>query len=361
MNDTSVFYEILTERLTGGVVFVIVLMVTGLIGNLHILFVYAFRLTLSNHRIFILFLGALDFLASIIAMPFTVITLRDPEMFTARPTCKLYWFVNYYICIASGLALLVIAIERYRKICVPLGWQLTRRLTVVFCVLVIVISTVCSWPVLILMGTTTTPTDTPKITDSICATEDKENYSTYQIYYHIFLSILVLPSFIALIVLYTCIWRVVRRYAMVKRSMSNYQSYVKDDSTSTNPLVEIQRKLSVRDQQNIPFDSQKNQGSISGEQNADRSRHSDRTRKTTLAFILITVIFFISYIPYLLITILIYTNSITVLTPGEVVFINIIRYTPYINNMANVFVYGCFDLHFRREVGKFDIYKLCLS
>lgn len=112
MNNTSEFYVRLTERLLGGVIFVCFLMVTGILGNLHVLFVYAFRVKSSNHRVFILFLGALDFLACCVAMPFTITCLLQPELFSKDPTCKLYWFVNYFICSASGMALLVIAIER---------------------------------------------------------------------------------------------------------------------------------------------------------------------------------------------------------------------------------------------------------
>ena len=112
MESSTELYDELAERLIGGVVFVSILMVTGCVGNLLVLLVYMFRMKESNHRIFIVFLGLLDFLASSIAMSFTVIALREPEMLTKTPTCKLYWFANYYICSASGLTLLVIAIER---------------------------------------------------------------------------------------------------------------------------------------------------------------------------------------------------------------------------------------------------------
>jgi hypothetical protein len=112
MESSSELYNVLAERLIGGVVFVSILMVIGCAGNIVVLLVYTFRMKASNHRIFIVFLGLLDFLASSIAMPFTVVTFRQPEILRKTPTCKLYWFANYFICSASGLALLVIAIER---------------------------------------------------------------------------------------------------------------------------------------------------------------------------------------------------------------------------------------------------------
>ncbi|XP_045165561.1 trace amine-associated receptor 4-like [Mercenaria mercenaria] len=357
MASTPELYDILAERLVGGVVFVSVLMITGLIGNLHVLLVYMFRMKSSNHRIFILFLGVLDFLASCLAMPFTVITLRQPETFTKTPTCKLYWFVNYFLCSASGLALLAIAIERYRKICVPLGWQLTRRVATLSCVIILLVTTATSWPVLILVGTTTVPTATPRITDSICATENKENYSAYQIYYHIVLSLMVCPCFVALVVMYTLIWRVVRKYNALKQN--RYKFIVSEASTESDRKTSIKNSkeiiLADSQEQNFNFERQSSRKLRTTDQNTESNdrKKLDRAKKTTIAFILITVIFFISYMPYLILTILIYSKSITNQTPSEVVFVNIIRYTPYINNMANVFIYGCFDVKFRREVEKF--------
>lgn len=204
------------------------------------------------------------------------------------------------------------------------------------------------------MGTTTVPSHTSTITDSICATEDKEHYRSYQIYYHIILSLLVLPCFVALIVLYTLIWSVVRKYASSKSS-------VKEDKASRNLFKKGPRKSSISAENETSemksyYDSEKNfLPSRSLENKPDDSRKYVRSRKTVLAFILITVVFFISYIPYLTITVLIYTDTITYLNPGEVIFINIIRFSPYINNMANVFIYGCFDVKFRHEVWK--LYK----
>lgn len=206
------------------------------------------------------------------------------------------------------------------------------------------------------MGTTTVPSHTSTITDSICATEDDKQYRTYQIYYHIILILLVLPCFVALIVMYTLIWRVVRKYASLNSS-------VKEDSASRNLYTKGLSKLSISGENETSemksySDSEKKfLSSKSTENKPINSRKYVRSRKTILAFILLTVVFFISYIPYLTITILIYTDTITYLAPGEVIFINIIRFTPYINNMANVFIYGCFDMQFRHEVWK--LYKSC--
>ncbi|XP_060572867.1 neuropeptide Y receptor type 1-like [Ruditapes philippinarum] len=360
MESSAELYNILAERLIGGVVFVSILMVIGCAGNIVVLLVYTFRMKASNHRIFIVFLGLLDFLASSVAMPFTVITLRQPEMFTKTPTCKLYWFANYFICSASGLALLVIAIERYRKICVPLGWQMTRRTAILSCLVILLVTTGTSWPVLILMGKTTVPESTPRITDSICATENKENYDMYQIYYHAVLSLLVCPCFVALVVLYGLVWRVVRKYNASKKD--KYKFIVADGSSesdrkSSKGSLNTNKCNDTADSQSMTSSFMKQNSVTSQTAEINDRKKFKRIKKTTIAFLLITVIFFISYIPYLILTILIYSNAISVLTSSGVVFVNIIRFTPYINNIANVFIYGCFDVQFRREVKA--LYNTC--
>ena len=100
------------KQYIGGVVFVTIIMVIGIIGNAHVLFVYTFRMKPSNHRIFILSLGVLDMITCLVGMPFIIVDLRNPLTFTMISACKVLRFVNYFICISSALILTVIAIDR---------------------------------------------------------------------------------------------------------------------------------------------------------------------------------------------------------------------------------------------------------
>lgn len=100
------------KQYIGGVVFVSLLMTLGIIGNLHVLIIYTFRMKRSNPRTFILFLTALDFITCTVGMPFVVIDLRNPLTFTLIPACKILRFVNYFVCSSSAFILLVIAIDR---------------------------------------------------------------------------------------------------------------------------------------------------------------------------------------------------------------------------------------------------------
>ena len=100
------------KQFIGGVVFVSIIMIIGIIGNLHVLVVYTFRIKPSNHRIFIITLAVLDLLTCVIGMPFIIMDLRNPLTFTMVTACKVLRFVNYFICITSAFILTVIAIDR---------------------------------------------------------------------------------------------------------------------------------------------------------------------------------------------------------------------------------------------------------
>lgn len=96
----------------GGVVFVSILMVLGVVGNLHVLLVYLFYMKSSNHRVFILVLAVLDFSTCIIGMPFILVDLRHPLTFQSTGACKILRFINYFVAMSSFFLMLVIAIER---------------------------------------------------------------------------------------------------------------------------------------------------------------------------------------------------------------------------------------------------------
>lgn len=108
----SLNYEKVKQNI-GGIFFVSIAMVIGITGNLHVLFVYSFRMKQSNPRIFILFLAALDFITCAVGMPFIIIDLTNPLTFYAVTACKVLRFVNYFICLSSAFILLIIAIDRY--------------------------------------------------------------------------------------------------------------------------------------------------------------------------------------------------------------------------------------------------------
>jgi hypothetical protein len=92
MDDTKELEDLNYEKSKqhmGGVVFVSILMIFGIIGNLHVLFVYMFRMKPSNPRTCILTLALLDMIACVIGMPFIIMDMLKPLTFTMVTACCL--------------------------------------------------------------------------------------------------------------------------------------------------------------------------------------------------------------------------------------------------------------------------------
>lgn len=357
------------QQYIGGVIFVAVVMVVGIVGNLHVLFVYTFCIPQSNHRIFILVLGVLDFITCTVGMPFILVDLRNPLTFTVSSVCKILRFTNYFTCSSSALILVVIAVDRYRKICVPHGKQITPTTAKVTCFLVLLLGILMSWPAPILFGITNVQTSDPNINGSRCYTESIENVAKYQGLFNTWLIVVIAVSFCILVIMYTLIWREIMRRTRLKYEQNRISSSISSTSlnaSNTNATVEcigrnVSNEMNTLPERNeeIRPEAEKRVSCTDHAQNARKNRCDpfDRKRKTTVIFVLLTAIYFLSFFPHLILKIVTFMKRDFLLNLKfqEKVVYNTFIWCFFINNMANCFVYGCFDARFRRELGR--IYK----
>lgn len=342
-----------SKLLSGALVLVSAFMVTGFIGNVHVLLVYAFKMKSTNHRIFILFLSTVDLSVCVIGMPLSLYRLREPLFFASSATCILQAFSNYFFCMTSAFTLLVIAFERYRKICKTFGWQMSRRHAKYACMSVLVIAFLCSSPNVFLIDTYERQSlKYPGINATVCVDVYQNNVD----YYHICLTVVFFISFISLIFLYTCIWKMIRfsnihptnkAYNVEEKNCSGSLSIKDLDSKITSAIV-------VKCDSNETIQKTKN---VSGQsKHVGKSGKSVKPRKTTLAFSLITIVFFITYIPHLVLLLLMgMTELFDNLTDEEICVIHIGYYFVYFSNVANCFIYSCTDIRFRQEVKCFYV------
>ncbi|KAL4237697.1 hypothetical protein ACF0H5_002412 [Mactra antiquata] len=361
----------------GGVVFVAILMIVGFVGNLHVLIVYAFFMKPSNHRIFILVLGTLDFITCIIGMPFIIVDLRNPlESTLSSSACKILRCNNYFICSASALTLIIIATDRYRKICVPFGKQITQKVASLLCGLMLFVAMLLSWPALILFGIRRVKVGT-NLTGTRCWTEDKPNYDDLQAYFNVVLIVCVFIAFVVLVVLYTLIGRVISKQNSFKRRENGFPSPIPAPTqatraSSTSELLNVnftyqgKQKDEIRPKDLSTCDSNVNKSSAAHREPPIHHRGNNgcrygqslkgynRAKRTALMFFLITVIFFLSYVTHLTLIIIDFVNGNFV---QNLSFIGKVLYKTFfwsffINNVANCFVYSFFDEKFRQEVKK---------
>ncbi|KAL4218426.1 hypothetical protein ACF0H5_023161 [Mactra antiquata] len=179
-------------------VFVVFSITIGCIGNSFVLLVYKKKFRRSNHRYFILFLAAVDLVACVIGMPFLVASLRLPYLMFSTVLCKVMRYNHYLVNNSSGLLLLVISIERYRKICHPLKKQLNTRQILFLCYGTIFISAIIAIPAPIFYEASDIDTKIGNLTGKQCYVEKSVKSS---ILFEMFQGLLLIESIVCMVVI----------------------------------------------------------------------------------------------------------------------------------------------------------------
>ncbi|XP_059171046.1 muscarinic acetylcholine receptor M3-like [Physella acuta] len=206
-----------------------VLSLTGVIGNSLVCFVFAKKFRQCSQNYLIIILAVFDLHSCIITIPYEIIDIRFYVyyVFDTDIICKVMKFINAFFNTGSILILLVIAVDRYRKVCKPLSKQLRLPTIRGIVFLVILVSTCYSWPSIFLYGirsmnSTTIPGE--MIRD--CSTPTGLDPIFPTVYNGVlFMSFVVIS--IALIVLYSRILREVKSRHLRRR-------FVKPEKSSQN-------------------------------------------------------------------------------------------------------------------------------
>ena len=107
------------------VIFISFFMFVGIVGNSLTLYIYLFRMKSSTLQIFLVHLGFVDMIGCCLSVPLSMIYLILPYMYPSDFLCKLQVLILYYTCTASSFSLLVIAVERFNRVCRPLARQIS--------------------------------------------------------------------------------------------------------------------------------------------------------------------------------------------------------------------------------------------
>ena len=355
----------------GGVVFVSILMAIGIVGNIHVLLVYGFRMKPSTHRIFIICLGCLDLITCCIGMPFVLVDLRRPLMFFMVSACKVLRFVNYFMCTASAWTLLLIAVDRYRKICVPLGKQMSITVAKGMCGVIMGVSLLTSWPAPVLYGHASVETTVENVTGVRCYTDDKFKDTKYQAYFNAVLILIVFGVFFVLTALYIVIGRQIMRHKSFKTKVSSDVQSGSSDGMKISTSGTIETPITSEDEsqdkprnfktkwfkarlefRNPTFSSDPKTEKKYVVNPKPSGKQTDRSKRTTFMLFMITLVFFCSFVPHLIVKIVTFVNPnfIPNMTFGGKVVYNTFIWCFFINNMANSIIYSFCDRRFRGEI-----------
>ena len=226
-NDTITLEE-LNEKLfvlhIPALVFVTVSMVIGIMGNCLVVFIYKRNYRRTNHRYFILFLASIDLLACCTGLPFLIASLRLPYLMNSAIVCKVLRYFHYWANNSSGLLLVVISVERYRRICRPFKVQWSPRQMLYLCIVTIMLSAIIAIPAPIFFGKSKIETGIANITGYQCYIDEKYRGTHMMEAYNEILMSETVICIILFIILYIFIIRKVRQSDQFISAMRSMKS-----------------------------------------------------------------------------------------------------------------------------------------
>lgn len=219
-------------------IYLIIIGIIGTIGNLLVCIIYKNKYPSSNCRTFVLVLSVVDIFTSLFGIPLEILFLFREYNFRNAWICKASVFVNTLPTLTSGFLLLAIAIDRYRKVCKPFSWQISKRAAKWMCVFTAVAGVAFSWISPIIYGIQKQQHAIYNVTISQCIETDAMKQTLFPLLNNIFFAVLFIGALAGIIVMYCFIAVNVKRHHERKSQfMSNRGKYYVDQSEASELTV----------------------------------------------------------------------------------------------------------------------------
>lgn len=190
-------------------VFVGIETVLAFLGNLMIWYVFLFHYRKCNYKYFVLCLAFVDTISVFTTMPGEIVTQTYWFVYPVPMVCKIKSFFNVFTVCASAFGLLIIAVDRYRKVCRPWGWQITPKVALILILVQYFIAFVTAMPVPFFWGTHSYQTlyKGYNITVTLCEKDEDFKNSPHVLEYTIVTETFISAAMIIMFVFYVLICR----------------------------------------------------------------------------------------------------------------------------------------------------------
>ncbi|XP_046581812.1 muscarinic acetylcholine receptor M1-like [Haliotis rubra] len=218
-----------------------VLMFFGIIGNILVLYIYIRKLKHNTTRSFVLALASFDLLACTVAIPGEIIDLMHNYTFGSYVACNLLRTVNSFSSFASGFTLFVVAVDRYKMICNPLGNQISTRSANLVLLCCCLVSMGLSAPAAVLYGSRAVPTGYSWVNGSDCSTKDRFLGTLFPLIYNGVQFLFFVVGAFGLMSLYSHIGRRIwrhRRFKVTGQTPSSFFIRCSDSGSETSPATD---------------------------------------------------------------------------------------------------------------------------
>ncbi|XP_062572796.1 cholecystokinin receptor type A-like [Saccostrea cucullata] len=354
------------------VVYLILLCFVGTIGNGHAFIVYHVRYKPSNHRTFVVWLAAIDFVACAVSAPFEIVDIRHGYTFDSGAACKCFRFINHVVSIASGLMLGVIAIERYRKACCPFGRQISEKEAAIACMVTVGVSILLAISSFYLYDVAEKLTDIPGLSGTDCTTGSSEGQQSFFRIYSLLLLLISTVIFIICIVAYSFVGKSLYKQMTFRQSaqLKNVKKTLSGNSISSDnkmtassvhmKMVPLKQEGSsshhIQDEESSVY-SNKNKitrntvDKPSSKPLMQGKAKLDRTRRITLMFLIATAVSYVGYLPNLIILVIraVRPSAYENLARSLGMFTSVLLRGYFLSNVTNPLVYCFVDDRFRKE------------
>ena len=126
--------------------------ILGIVGNTLIILVYTLHYRRCNFKYFVLCLALIDITSCFTTLPGEMISQLHWYNYQYEWICKIKSYFNVFTVWSSALTLMLLAYDRYRKICRPLHWQIQPSWALRSCVISAGISGIAATPIIVLWG-----------------------------------------------------------------------------------------------------------------------------------------------------------------------------------------------------------------
>lgn len=365
------FNDYIIQLLIPNSIILVIYFIASVIGNGMVLIVYKFKLRskIMHKRFFIPILAVLDMAACIVGSSFALSINFNFYTFRIDAMCRLTWTLNKFTSLSSGLMLLVIAVQRFRKVCRPFGWQLNRTRCIYAVSCIVVLSIVLASPCLYLIGVDQhiTKYRNSNITVFVCGIDSNVDRK-YDTVYSMVLLIICFVGIIALSLLYGFILKTIYKQEAIWKKKPTY------GMKAASVVSQVTKIVTVTDESETCNDIKlettttrlpKSAIAIGGDHQISAFRTSDspnsslknivqqilRKHKTSIMFLSITVLFAVSHLPRIVLMILESKNEKfwDQLSGPQLRFCLFLYRVYLVNNILNPAIYSVFDKSFRKE------------
>lgn len=179
------------------------LILLGIVGNIVVILVYLKKFRPSTTKIFIVAMAVFDLCSCTISMPFDFVDILNDFELDIPIGCKIMRFFLTIFTYGSVLVLIVVAIDRFRRVCRPYSRQMSVGDSKKGILVIVIVSSIVSIPNLIFYGRQTVMVKGVTLVD--CSIDDSFTQSKWPKMYFIFQGLCWFVSIVLLIVMYSFI------------------------------------------------------------------------------------------------------------------------------------------------------------